>query len=170
MKENRTEARLWDLIGDVEVAMLTTFDAHGTLQSRPLATLKIDDADGDLWFFTTKDSPKIEQIQREQHVNLAYADPKAGTYVSINGVATLSQDRQRIDELWSPLQRAWFPAGKDDPQLMLLRVRVVQAQYWSQTEGWIRRAIGAARAALSGESEALSAAENAKVELGAKRR
>lgn len=166
----RTEARLWDLIGDVEVAMLTTVDAHGALQSRPLATVKIDEPDGDLWFFTAKDSPKVEQIQREQHVNLAYADPRSGTYVSVNGVATLSQDRKRIDELWSPLQRAWFPHGKDDPKLTLLRVRVVQAQYWSHAEGWIRMMIDAARAAVSGESAAPSADENAKISLRAKRR
>ncbi|WP_028080754.1 pyridoxamine 5'-phosphate oxidase family protein [Solimonas soli] len=146
-----SEARLWDLIEDVEVAMLTTLDADGHLVSRPLATIKVDGGDGDLWFFTAKDSPKVAQIQREQHVNLAYASPRRQTYVSVSGVATLTQDESRIDQLWSPAYRPWFPHGRHDPQLALLRVRVTSAQYWSNERGWVATAVGAAMAALSGE-------------------
>lgn len=146
-----SEARLWDLIDGVEVAMLTTVDPRGELLSRPLATIEVDADDGDLWFFTSKDSPKVEQIQREQHVNVSYASPDRQTYVSVSGVATVSQDAKRIDALWSPAYRPWFPKGRADPRLALLRVRVLHAQYWSNDSGWIATAVGAAKAALKGE-------------------
>ena len=161
-----SEARLWHLIDDVEVAMLTTVDAHGQLRSRPLATIKVDGDDGDLWFFTAKDSPKVEQIQREQHVNLAYASPSRRTYVSVSGVATVTQDDSKLDELWSPAYRPWFPEGLRDPQLALLRVRVTGAQYWSDDSGWITMALGVAKAALSGERYAPG--ENEKLDVQAR--
>jgi general stress protein 26 len=162
-----SETRLWDLIDDIEVAMLTSVDAHGHLLSRPLATIRVDSDDGDLWFFTAKDSPKVAQIQREQHVNLAYAAPQRKTYVSVTGVATLSQDSQRIAELWSPTQLPWFPRGLDDPQLALLRVRVTGAQYWTDRGGWIATAIGATAAVLKGETYAPG--ENEKIDVQAQR-
>ena len=146
-----SEKRLWDLIDGIDVAMLTTADAHGHLLSRPLATVRIDGGDGDLWFFTAKDSPKVAQIQREQHVNLAYADPARKIYVSVTGVATITQDSEKLNALWSPLYKPWFPRGLHDPQLALLRVRVTGAQYWSDESGWIATAVGAAAAAMKGE-------------------
>jgi len=146
-----SEARLWDLINDIEVAMLTTVDAHGRLLSRPLATIKVDGDDGDLWFFAGKDSPKVAQIQREQQVNLSYASPGRQLYVSVAGVASLTQDQALLDKLWSPAYKVWFPDGRQDPQLALLRVRVTSAQYWSAERGWVANVVSAAMAALTGE-------------------
>lgn len=146
-----SEARLWDLVDGVEVAMLTTVDPRSELISRPLATIRVDGDDGNLWFFTSKDSPKIAQIQREQHVNVAYAASGRQTYVSVSGVATLSQDQTLIDALWSAAYKPWFPEGRGDPHLALLRVRVLRAQYWSNDSGWIATAFGAAKAVLKGE-------------------
>jgi general stress protein 26 len=54
-------------------------------------------------------------------MNSADADPDRQRYVSVAGRAWLLRDRAKIDELWSPLYKAWFPDGKDDPELALLR-------------------------------------------------
>jgi general stress protein 26 len=125
------EAKLWDLIKDVKIAMLTTLDTReGRLRSRPLVTLEADREGGDLWFFTAADSEKVSEIESEWRVNLSYANPAREIYVSVSGVAELVVDRDRIRRLWSPVQLVWFPKGVDDPRLALLRVRIVMAEYW----------------------------------------
>ena len=32
--------------------------------------------------------------------------------------------------MWNTFAEAWFPGGADDPNLVLVRVDVEQAQYW----------------------------------------
>jgi general stress protein 26 len=52
MTDNRTSdttTRLADLVGDIPVAMVTTVDATGALNARPLTVKRIDD-DGAVWF------------------------------------------------------------------------------------------------------------------------
>ncbi len=48
----------------------------------------------------------------------------------MSGRATVVHDDAKIDELWNTFAEAWFPEGKDDPHLALIRVDVEQAQYW----------------------------------------
>ena len=118
------------LIEDVKVAMLTTIAPDGTLVSRPLRTLQMD-FEGDLWFITAADSGKVADLAADGHVNLAYADPDSNTYVSVSGHAQALQDRQRLDDLWSDHMKAYFPKGKDDPNIALLKVAVDSAEYWT---------------------------------------
>src|SRR4051794_36880024 len=72
--------KLGSLIKDIRVAMLTTVDEEGHLHSRPMATQETE-FDGTLWFFTRADSPKVGEIDREQRVNVSYADSHRRHYV-----------------------------------------------------------------------------------------
>lgn len=137
------------LIEGIEVAMLTTRTADGGLVSRPLQTLKMD-AGGDLYFFTAADSGKVDELLAHPDVNLGYANPSKQRYVSVRGHATIERDRARIEELWSPAAKAYFPQGKDDPNLVVLRVRVDSAEYWDSPSTFVGRALGFARA-VAGE-------------------
>jgi len=142
---------LWDKIKDVRVAMLTTVEENGSLRSRPMYTQQAE-FDGELWFFTADDSGKVEEIAREHQVNLAYADPKDSRYVSVSGIAELVKDRAKIEELWSPMLKAWFKGGQDDPHIALLRVRVTEAEYWDDTSSKMTRLVGMVKSALGSES------------------
>jgi general stress protein 26 len=117
------------LIDGIKVAMLTTIGPDGSLRSRPMATLP-GEFDGTLWFFTNIDSPKVDEVQLEEHVNVSYDDSDDHRYLSISGRATLSQERQQLEELWNPILLTWFPLGLDDPQLALLRVEADSWEYW----------------------------------------
>ena len=122
-------AKLAALIKDIRIAMLTTVAEDGSLHSRPMAMQQVE-FDGDLWFFTGQDSPKVHEIEHEFHVNVAFADPSAQEYISVSGRARLVQDRSKAEELWNPAFKAWFPQGLDDSQLALLKVEVDHAEYW----------------------------------------
>lgn len=143
--------KLAELIAELRVAMLTTVATDGTLRSRPMATLDYDARDGSLWFFTADDSPKIEEIQGERQVGLAYASPEKQRYVSVSGRAWFLRDRARIAELWTPLAKMWFPQGVDDPRLVLLRVEIEAAEYWDSPSSRMVRLAGLAKARLTGQ-------------------
>ncbi|CAN5852692.1 pyridoxamine 5'-phosphate oxidase family protein [soil metagenome] len=143
--------RLKEKIKDVKVAMMTTAEGDGTLRSRPMHTSEVLD-DGFLWFFTWIDSPKAEEIKNDSHVNLSYADPGSNLYVSVSGRAFLTRDRSKIEELWSPFLKAWFPEGKDDPSIGLIRVAPTQAEYWDSSSSKLVQLIGYVKAVATGET------------------
>jgi general stress protein 26 len=133
--------QLYELIDDIEIAMMTTRRADGSLVSRPMATQAR--AEGtDLWFVTNEETAKIDELEHDPHVNLAYY--KNGTYefVSVSGIARLSKDPAKIRELYSADWRAWFGdeggaknGGPEDPRLMLVLVEAQSATYMKARHG-----------------------------------
>ena len=126
----QTAARIGKLLEGIDIAMLTTVGKQGYLVSRPLSTQESSFDGKTIWFFTEADSPKIAEIRRNGKVNLAYASKEKNTYVSIAGKASISRDADKIDELWSDALKAFFPKGKEDPNLVLLEVQVRTVEYW----------------------------------------
>ena len=121
--------KLRKLVKGARVAMLTTVAPDGTLRSRPMATLKAP-FEGDVWFFTRATAPKADEIRDNDHVNVSFSDGDDNRYLSISGTASLVRDKERLEQLWSGRLKNWFPDGKKDPDLALLRVRVDRAEYW----------------------------------------
>ena len=142
IEEQRTAElrRLAGLVDGIDVAMLTTHAEDGSMVSRPLEVLKFD-GDGEFVFFTAIDSYKGAQLDEHADVNLAFADPRRHRFISVRGSARVERDRATIDELWSLPQRVFFPQGKDDPHLAVLRVHVRDAAYWEPNGGVVARAI-----------------------------
>lgn len=156
--------KLGELIKGIRVAMLTTVDEEGCLRSRPMAN-QDHEFDGTLWFFTDADSAKVHELERDQHVNLSYAKPDDSQYVSVSGKATLVRDRAKMQELWSPLHKAWFPKGLEDPQIALLRVDVEKAEYWDSPSSAVVRLFGFAKALATGKRYGEEGTDHEKVRL-----
>lgn len=163
MQDTRQESieKLNDLINDVEVAMLTTIDG-GSLRSRPMQTQNTE-FDGDLWFFTSSKTHKTDEIEKDNRVNVSYAAPGSNTYVSVSGTAEIVKDAEKIDEFWSEILRAWFPEGKDAPDLILLKVKVEQAEYWDSSSSTIVQIAGFLKALATGTRA--DGGENEKINL-----
>lgn len=143
-------AKIWTMIKDIRFAMLTSEDS-GVLRSRPMAAAQTD-FDGVLWFFTRASSHKVAEIQGHPRVNISYSDPGHQNYVSLSGTAGLVQDPGDIAAHWSEAMRTWFPKGKSDPDIALLRVDVSQAEYWDAPNSTMVHAYGYLKAVLTGES------------------
>ena len=129
---------LGSMIEDIEIAMLVTRSRDGHYVSRPVATQKTE-FDGDLWFFTSAASHKAAEIKAHPKVNVSYASQDRNTYVSVSGTATVRRDRSKIDALWSDVLKVYFPNGKDDPDVTLIRVKVETAEYWDGPGRWRAR-------------------------------
>jgi len=143
------QAKLAVLIKDVGVAMVTTVGADGHLHSRPMACPDRG-FDGSLWFFTSDDSSKAEEVSAYGLVNVAFAEPKDGTYVSISGPATLVRDPAKARALWTPAAKLWFPGGAEDPRLVLLKVDIVHAEYWDEEAGGMRVFLSLLKSVVTG--------------------
>lgn len=163
MQNTREESikKLGKLIEDIDFAMLTTLDS-GVLRSRPMSTQKFE-FDGDLWFFTSDKTHKIEEIEKDSRVNVSYAKPGDNVYVSVSGTGKLVKDKEKIEELWNPILKAWFPDGLDDPSLALLKVSVEEAEYWDSPSSTLVQIAGFIKAMVTGTSA--DGGENKKINL-----
>ncbi|GAB1545364.1 pyridoxamine 5'-phosphate oxidase family protein [Scytonema sp. NUACC21] len=160
---NQQLKKLRELIEDMDIGMLTTVDEDGSLHSRPMSTNSEVEFDGDLWFFTYASSHKVIEIKQHQEVNVSFSDPKAQTYVSMSGKAQLVRDRNKIQQLWKPQLKAWFPKELEEPDLALLKVNVEKAEYWDAPSGFVAHTIGLVKAITTGEKA--NVGENEKVSL-----
>ena len=126
---------LYDLIDGIQVAMFTTRQQDGRLVSRPMATQT--QAEGaDLWFVTDRETHKIDDLEHEPSVNLAYYRDGSREWVSVSGLAREVNDRKLIRDLYRPDWKMWFGdeggernGGPDDPRLALIMVEVESVTY-----------------------------------------
>ena len=141
------------LMKDIDIAMFTTVGQGGYLVSRPLSTQGVTFDGERVWFFTEADSPKVAEIKRNSKVNLAYASDKKNTYLSVTGDATLNRDQSRIDQFWNDALKAFFPKGRDDPNLALIEVALHTAEYWDGPGTFVGKAIGFVLARVTGNDD-----------------
>jgi general stress protein 26 len=145
-------ARLGALIKDIRFAMLTTVGPDGALHSRPMTTQQIA-FDGTLWFFTRADTEQARAITARPQVNVCYASPGDQSYASISGEAELSNDRNRMRELWRPAYEIWFDKGVADPTLRLIRVTTLSAEYWDSRGGNLGAALVMVHTVVAGRRD-----------------
>lgn len=154
--------KLGEMINDIEFAMLTTVDEDGSVRSRPMATQQ-DEFNGTLYYFTYGNSHKVLEVRQNSEVNVSYARPDKQQYVSLSGTASLSRDRAKMEELWNPALKAWFPKGLDEPDIALLQVDVKKAEYWDSPSSAVAHVVGLAKALVTGQ--AASGGEDKKLNL-----
>lgn len=142
-------ADVWSRIKDIRYAMLTTLDDDDTLVARPMTTVQ-KEFSGSLWFFASRSMPPALSVELDGTVGVQYTDHGSDTYVSLSGDASLEHDRARMEALWSPMTKAWFPKGLDDPDLVMIRVDVHKAEYWDTKESKPVQLFKMAKAAVTG--------------------
>ena len=125
----------YELVKDIEVAMMVTRRADGHLQARAMATQKRA-AGADLWFVTAEDTAKVRDLQADPCLNLSYYDNSSREWVSVSGTARLVGDREKIRELYATDWKIWFHddgdprhGTADDPRLLLIGVDIQSAVY-----------------------------------------
>lgn len=156
-------AKLREIIKAVDICMLTTVDEEGGLHSRPMSNNRDVEFDGDLWFFTYGSSHKADEVGRVPQANASFADIDGQLYASVSGRAEVVRDRAKIEELWKPQLKAWFPEGVDTPDIALLKVTAERAEYWDGSQSLVAHAVGFVTALLKGEPADLG--ENEKLDL-----
>ncbi|RYY62672.1 MAG: general stress protein [Chitinophagaceae bacterium] len=147
LSDSSAVEKIKELAADQVCLFCTVFD--GGIVSRPMGTMSVDD-DGSIWFMSRKGSEKNEQINQDDKVYLQYLDNGKSHYLSLTGSASIITDRKKIEELWSPMAKAWFEEGKDDPAISLIRVQPEEGHYWDTKNGKLVTMLKIAASAISG--------------------
>lgn len=150
MEEHEIKEKLIETLRAFDTVMVTTTGEGGKMHARPMAVAEVDD-DGEVWFVTSKDSGKVGEIKSDARA--VVTGQKSGRYCSLSGRLDPMHDRERVHALWKESWKAWFAGGKDDPSIILMRLRPEIGEYWDErgTQG-IRYLFEAARAMLDGRS------------------
>ena len=130
--------KLYEMIEDMEIAMMTTRRSDGHMVSRPMATQK--HAQGaDLWFMTIEHMHKLDELEDEPHVNLAYYKDRTREWISVAGTAKVSRDPATIKELWAADWKMWLPEEGDprhgtpeDPRIVLIGIEIHSATFFER--------------------------------------
>lgn len=119
--------RTWELMKKIGFAMLVTHDGD-KLRARPMAA-HVDRDANTIYFLTDARRHKDEEIARNPNINLSFADASDQKYVSVTGIAEVSNDRAKIKELFSMPAKAWWDSA-EDPNIRVLKVTPDDAEFW----------------------------------------
>lgn len=122
--------KIKELATEIDICLFcTNINVDQGNSTRPMSTQGVDE-DGTLWFFSDKNSIKNKEIASDKNVRLYYSHPSKNSYMVLNGKAEIVVDKEKVEELWSPLVKTWFKEGKDDLNITLLKVTPTNAYYW----------------------------------------
>lgn len=162
---NSATDRLWQLLGDHGIFMLTTQTYSGdkkAIRSRPMAGYP-SQQERRIWFLTDEKGMKGEEIEANKEVNISLSDLSKQHYVSASGRATIHNDIERKKQLWSVASQAWFPEGPEDPAVLLICVDLDRAEFWDGDPNPVFVSLKIAEAAAIGER--VDVGENAKINM-----
>lgn len=140
-----------EIVKHESVCLFTTRLTEVPLTTRPMSIQKICDQ-GNFWFLSASDSSKNQEIVEDSRVQLFINNTSNYEFLSVYGKATISRDRQKIDELWSDIAKAWFNEGKDDPRVTVIKVTPEEGFYWDTKDGKLVSLIKIAASAVTGKT------------------
>jgi general stress protein 26 len=145
------ENRLWKEIERGRYGMLGLVGVEHPQHFQPMTAFP-ESENGQIWFFTRDDTDLAKAVTAAEapHAMLTISSKDQEVQACLGGTLALSQDRERIEKFWSPVVAAWYPDGKDDPHLTLLRMDLEDAAVWLSEAGPVRFAFEIARANLTG--------------------
>ena len=155
----QVQDRIWELAEKIDVGMFTTWDGQQQ-QSRPLSA-RVRRDEHAIYFLVDVGGEKNAQIDRFPKVSCAWADNGNYKYALVAGDATLTNDRAKIEELWTNFDKAWWE-DKTDPTIRLLTLTPEKGELWDSPGKAVALAKMVA-AVVSGAAPKMG--DNAKVDL-----
>jgi general stress protein 26 len=94
--------------------------------SEPMTAQIDDNQPNTLFFFAGKDN----RIADGGEAMAQFVGKGHDFFACLAGRVSVDNDRTQIDKLWNNQVEAWFPQGKSDPNLTLLRFDISSAELW----------------------------------------
>jgi general stress protein 26 len=123
------EAKFWQAL-EKDMTVMLGLDGVEDGHARPM-TAQLDGPQGPIWFFTSKDNTLVKLLPKGDRAIATFASKGNDLFATIHGTLSVDNDRATIDHLWNRFIAAWFPGGKDDPKLCLLRLDPERAEIWA---------------------------------------
>lgn len=151
LTNEKAVAKLKKLAEASRICMFCTDLTHTPFSTRPMSVQEVDET-GNLWFLSSADSNKNFEIRQDESVQLLFSNVSDSEYLSVYGKAFIYKDKTTIEDKWSPLAKAWFTEGKDDPNLTVLRVQPEYVYYWDTKNGKMVSMLKIAAGAIIGKT------------------
>lgn len=159
LSPTEVEDRIWELANEIDICMFVTWDGEYN-RARPLSA-RVHRDENAVYFLVNDDSPKNEQLAKHPKVTMAWADTSKYKFVTVSGHAVVSNDREKIAELWEKTDEAWWDNAQD-PDIRLITVTPDEAELWDSPG----RIVATAKMVLSAVTGAKpDFGDNAKVDL-----
>ena len=162
MDMNEDRNNLYGVVSDFDVAMLVTHTADA-IHARPMTIARLDE---DMGAYLVSDirSLKIDEISVNPQALLTFQG--ARKFASVRGELAVVHDRQLMDAVWKEVWKVWFPQGKSDPNIALLRFSAHEGEFWDNAgmQG-LKYVYDAAKAYVAGETLKTDDTQHAKVRL-----
>jgi general stress protein 26 len=154
---------LYELLGSFDTAMLVTHPSGGAMHARPMAVAELR-PNADAYFVTSIASPKVAELESNPAATLTFQS--ASKFASVSGRISVARDPALIGRLWKEAWKVWFPQGRDDPSISVLRFEADEGEYWDNAgvQG-LKYVFEAAKSYAKGKTPATSRDQNAKVAL-----
>ena len=94
--------------------------------SLPMTAQLDKNANHAFWFYTSRDN----RLAPGGPAMAQYADQGHYLFACIAGTLVEETDRAVIDRYWSKEVEAWYPGGRNDPNLLMLRFDLGKAEIW----------------------------------------
>ncbi len=135
MSDHDLREHLWDAIEHKRTGMLgACVTPHEHMQ--PM-TAHVERETGTLWFYTYNDTHLANHARTGQHAMFCIESKDNMLQACIGGMIHLEHDPDRIKKFWNPMVGAWFPEGKNDPRLTMIRFDLDDAKVWLNDQGRI---------------------------------
>lgn len=144
MSDSQRE-EFWDRLEDVRAGMLEVDGAFLPMSHN------LEPEDGNIWFITARGTAMEKAAGKGAETRYVVSSTGQGLYAEIRGRLEISQDREKLDEVWSTVAATWFEDGKQDPDLVLMRLIPSSAEVWLGPESGLAFLYEMAKAKITGE-------------------
>ena len=142
----KAEEAFWDSLKKSNTGLLG-LDQPG-YHAQPMTAFR-DEETGTIWFFTRDDTDLARDagVGSGQSAMFHYGSKDQNVWACVHGdLSVHGQDRAIIDRYWNPVLAAWYPEGKDDPHLTILRFEAGDGRVWVNEGGFFKFAFEIAKA------------------------
>ena len=148
LRGDEAVSRIKEVVKKAETCFFCTTRTTGPFSvTRPMNVRKVDD-EGNLWFLSASESHKNSELAADPKVKLYFQGSPHSDFLQLDGHGTVSTDKAKIKELWSPFIKTWFTEGVDDPRITVIKVQPSNGYYWDNKHGnlvaGVKMLIGAA--------------------------
>ncbi|HWK98902.1 MAG TPA: pyridoxamine 5'-phosphate oxidase family protein, partial [Parapedobacter sp.] len=130
LKDEEAIGKLKDMIDKIDIGMLCSFTAAGDYpHAVPMSRQEVDD-EGNIWYLISSESETHVNLKRNSKASILFSHVGDYNFLHVNGVAEITNDKQRIEKYWNKMMEGWFEKGKDDARIRVLKIVPVEAYYW----------------------------------------
>ncbi|QYJ05920.1 pyridoxamine 5'-phosphate oxidase family protein [Qipengyuania flava] len=126
--------KFWMTLADSPFVFL---ELDGQSDTAVPMTAQLDkDADSAIWFFTQKKS----DFAKLGKATASFTGKDHDIFARFNGTLAIENSQDRFDQFWNNFVEAWYDGGKDDPDILFLRMDLGDAEIWSGDLGLLNTA------------------------------